>query len=319
MKIMVTGGAGFIGSNVVDGYTEAGHEVVVLDNLSSGKEQNIHPDAAFYKVDIRNHEIDGIMRKEKPDILNHHAAQISVPVSVSDPLLDADINIKGFLNLLESAVRHHVKKCIFISSGGAIYGEAQEYPTSEGYSPHPLSPYAVSKFTSEHYLTYYRHQYGLNYTTLRYANVYGPRQIPHGEAGVVAIFMNNLLQDKSSLLYHFPEDEDGMVRDYCYVGDVVSANIEALNKGEGLYFNIGSGKGTKTIELYRVIYEAVKDMRPDLRQALAVPKREKARPGDIRRSCLVVDRALRGLGWSPQKDLVEGIRLTFAWWQEQRA
>jgi UDP-glucose 4-epimerase len=304
---------------VVDGYIDAGHQVVVVDNLSTGKERNINSAATFYKADIRAQGMGDIMRKEMPDMLNHHAAQISVPVSVSDPLLDADINIKGFLNLLEWAVKCKVKKCIFISSGGAIYGEADEYPTPEGYAPRPLSPYAVSKYSSEHYLAYYKHQHGLKYTTLRYANIYGPRQIPHGEAGVVAIFMNNLLQNRSSVLYHFPEDEGGMVRDYCYVGDVVSSNIEALHKGEGTCFNIGSGKGTKTLELYGVIYEAVKEMRPDLPPTLAVPQKKEARPGDIRRSCLVVDKALSGLGWRPRKDLAEGIRLTLAWWQEQAA
>ena len=152
MKILVTGGAGFIGSNVVDGYVEAGHEVLVVDDLSGGRRSNVNPNARFYEMDIRSGEIDRLIKRERPDILNHHAAQISVPASVSDPLLDADINIKGLLNLLESASKHEVKKVIFISSGGAIYGEASEYPTSEACQPVPLSPYAVSKYTSEHYL-----------------------------------------------------------------------------------------------------------------------------------------------------------------------
>ena len=204
MKIMVTGGAGFIGSNVVDGYVEAGHDVLVVDDFSSGKRSNVNRDARIYEMDIRAGEIAKVMEREKPDVLNHHAAQISVPASVSDPLLDADINIKGLLNLLENAVRHGVKKVIFISSGGAVYGAASEYPTSEAYQPIPLSPYAVSKYCSEHYLAYYRHQHGLDYTTLRYSNIYGPRQIPHGEAGVVAIFMDNLLNGRPSTLFHFP-------------------------------------------------------------------------------------------------------------------
>ncbi|MDY7036107.1 MAG: NAD-dependent epimerase/dehydratase family protein [Thermodesulfobacteriota bacterium] len=316
MKIMVTGGAGFIGSNVVDGYIKTGHQVVVVDNLSTGKEANRNPEAKFVHMDIRSDAIDDLMKKERPDILNHHAAQISVPASVADPFLDVDININGFLNLLEKAVKYEVKKIIFISSGGAIYGEATEYPTSEGYPPVPLSPYAISKLTSEYYLDYYKHQYGLDYTILRYANIYGPRQIPKGEAGVVAIFMNNLLEGRASVLNHFPEDREGMVRDYCYVGDVVKANIVALNKGNGDFFNIGSGQGTKTLELYRLIYRAAKEIRPDISESFNTPMRQGARPGDISRSCLVIKKAHDLLGWIPETDLEEGIRFTLKWWFE---
>ena len=313
MKILVTGGAGFIGSNVVDGYIQEGHKVVVVDNLYTGKKANINPKAKFYPLDIRSREIDSLMEKERPDALNHHAAQISVPVSVADPVLDAEINIKGLLNLLEKAIEYDVKKIIFISSGGAIYGEASQYPTSEEYPPTPLSPYAVSKFSSEYYLNYYHHQYGLDYTILRYANIYGPRQIPHGEAGVVSIFMDNLLKRIPSTLNHFPENQDGMIRDYCYVGDVVKANIKALTKGSGEFFNIGTGRGTKTLELYRTVYEAIRKIRPETPEALATLDRQKARPGDIRRSCLVVEKARNGLGWIPETDLKEGIRLTLKW------
>ncbi|MBW1887339.1 MAG: GDP-mannose 4,6-dehydratase, partial [Deltaproteobacteria bacterium] len=231
----------------------------------------------------------------------------------ADPLLDADINIRGLLNLLELSVKYKLKKFINISSGGAIYGEASQYPTSEDYPPRPLSPYAVSKYVSEYYLNYYRHQHGLEYTTLRYANIYGPRQIPHGEAGVVAIFMNNLLDAKSSILYHFPEDRDGMTRDYCNVGDVVKANIQALTEGDGDFFNIGTGRGTKTLELYRLIYEAVKEIRPELSEELLTIKRHQARPGDITRNCLVVEKAHNILQWTPETDLKEGIRLTLQW------
>jgi len=313
MKILVTGGAGFIGSNVVDGYIGAGHKVVIVDNLYTGKKENVNEKAKFYQVDIRSEEMDELMRNERPDILNHHAAQMSVPASVADPLLDADINIRGLLNLLELSVKYKLKKFINISSGGAIYGEASQYPTSEDYPPRPLSPYAVSKYVSEYYLNYYRHQHGLEYTTLRYANIYGPRQIPHGEAGVVAIFMNNLLDAKSSILYHFPEDRDGMTRDYCNVGDVVKANIQALTEGDGDFFNIGTGRGTKTLELYRLIYEAVKEIRPELSEELLTIKRHQARPGDITRNCLVVEKAHNLLKWTPETDLEEGIRLTLQW------
>ena len=313
MKIMVTGGAGFIGSNVVDGYINEGHQVVVVDNLSTGKRSNVNPEAKFYEMDIRSEKIGRLMEKEKPDVLNHHAAQMSVPVSVSDPLLDADINIKGLLNLLEKALTYQVKKIIFISSGGAIYGEASQYPTPEVYPPKPLSPYAISKFTSEYYLAYYRHQYGIEYTILRYANIYGPRQIPHGEAGVVAIFMDNLLNGKGSILNHFPDDKDGMIRDYCYVGDVVKANVNALTKGSADYFNIGTGRGTKTLALYGTIYKAVKAIRPEISDELSMPSRQEARPGDITRSCLTIEKAHHLLEWIPETDLKEGIRLTLQW------
>ena len=317
MKIMVTGGAGFIGSNVADGYVQAGHQVVVVDDLSTGKKENVNPEAKFYEMDIRSEDMDGLMECERPDVLNHHAAQISVPVSVSDPLLDADINIKGLLNLLEKAVKYKVKRFVFISSGGAIYGEAAQYPTTEDYPPKPLSPYAISKLVSEYYLGYYKHQYGLDFTILRYANIYGPRQIPQGEAGVVAIFMENLLKGEPSILNHYPDDQEGMTRDYCYVGDVVEANLEALSKGNGDFFNIGTGRGTKTQELYRIIYGAVGEIRPDISEELFTPLREPARPGDVTRSCLRVEKAKNGLGWIPKTGLKEGVRRTLKWWSDQ--
>ena len=313
MKVLVTGGAGFIGSNVVDGLIEVGHQVLVVDNLYTGKRSNVNPEARFFELDIRARETAELIKREQPDIIDHHAAQISVPDSVSDPLFDADINIKGLLNLLEAARKYEVGKFIFISSGGAIYGEASEYPTSEGYQPQPLSPYAVSKFSSEHYLEYYRHQYGLDYTTLRYANIYGPRQIPHGEAGVVAIFMDNLLKERQSTLNHFVEDEKGMVRDYCYVGDVVKANLLALEKGTGDFFNIGTGVGTKTSELYDAIFKAFKEMRPELPENLATLRKQIARPGDLTKSCLITTKARRILGWTPGISLQQGIQETLKW------
>lgn len=318
MKILVTGGAGFIGSNVVDGYVKEGHDVIIVDDLSSGKRENVNPAARLYVSDIRSPEIDEILSREKPEIVNHHAAQVSVPFSVADPVKDADINIKGLLNLLQSAVRNGVKKIIFISSGGAVYGEAPEYPTPESCPPLPLSPYAISKFVSERYVAWYKHTYDLEYTILRYANIYGPRQVPHAEAGVVSIFMENLLHARPSTLNHFPDDEAGMIRDYCYVGDIVQANLKALHGGNGGIFNIGTGGETKTLELYREIYEAVCDMRPDTPSSLAVPLRQRARPGDIKRSCLIVKRAKNELGWVAGTDVPKGIRLTLRWWAEKK-
>ena len=313
MKILVTGGAGFIGSNVVDAYIDEGHEVVVVDNLFSGKVENLNPSARFYLSDIRSEEIFKIFEIGRPDVVNHHAAQMSVPASVEDPIFDADVNVKGFLNILEASRKAGTKKVIFISSGGAVYGEAEEYPTTEDYAPRPLSPYAVTKFVSEHYLNFYRHQYGLDYTVLRYSNIYGPRQIPHGEAGVVAIFMDNLLAGRPSTVYHYPEEPRGMVRDYCYVGDVARANILALEKGGSVALNIGSGVGTHTLDLFNSVYGAVKERVPDLDRSLAEPGRGPARPGDLKRSCLVVKRAEKVLGWKAGVSLDEGIRKTLDW------
>ena len=313
MKILVTGGAGFIGSNVTDHLVEEGHQVLVVDNLYTGKRSNVNPEARFFQMDIRDPEMARLIGREKPDVINHHAAQISVPASVADPVFDAEINIKGLLNLLEATVKHGVRKFIFISSGGAIYGEAPEYPTTEACPPRPLSPYAVSKFSSEHYLEYYRYQYGLDYTTLRYANVYGPRQIPHGEAGVVAIFMDNLARGKRSTLNHFEDDDRGMVRDYCYVGDVARANLLALNRGTGDYCNIGTGTGTRTLDLYNTIFQEFKKAVPGLSDDLVSVDRRLARPGDLKRSCLVVEKAGKVLGWYPETDLKEGISRTLRW------
>ncbi|MDZ7700345.1 MAG: NAD-dependent epimerase/dehydratase family protein [Deltaproteobacteria bacterium] len=313
MKIMVTGGAGFIGSHVVDGLIDAGHDVLVVDNLYTGKRTNVNLRARFYEMDIRSPETRDVIESERPDVINHHAAQMSVPASVSDPRFDADVNIKGLLNLLEAAVHADVGKIIFISSGGAIYGETSEYPTSERCQPTPLSPYAITKYTAEHYLAYYRHQYRLNYTTLRYANIYGPRQIPHGEAGVVAIFMNNLINGLESTVYHFPENDAGMVRDYSYVGDVVEANRLALERGNGDFFNIGTGVETRTLELYSHIVEAFHALGKDLAEELITPRKAIARPGDLTRSCLIVEKARQSLSWTPRTHLRDGIQKTLEW------
>ena len=313
MKILVTGGAGFIGSNVVDAYVEAGHECIVVDDLSSGKAENINPAARFHRVDIRSPELLEIMDSEKPELVNHHAAQISVPASVEDPLHDADINIKGLLNILEGIKNSRACKLIFISSGGAIYGEATEYPTGEGYSPQPLSPYAISKAVGENYLAFYSRHYGIDYTVLRYANVYGPRQIPHGEAGVVSIFTERLLAALACNLYHFPDEPRGMIRDYCFVGDIVRANLLALSSGSREAYNIGTGVGTHTAELYDLIFKAVKERLPLPDDSLSVPLSMEARGGDLTRSCLRVDKAAGGLGWEPNVGLEDGIKKTLEW------
>ncbi len=313
MKILVTGGAGFIGSNVVDAYIEAGHQVVVIDNLFTGKWENITPRARFYLMDVRASEIHKVFERERFDVVNHHAAQMSVPASVDDPDFDADVNVRGLINLLEASRKTGVSKVIFISSGGAIYGEADEYPTSEAAPPRPLSPYAITKAVSEQYLAFYRHQYGLDYTVLRYANVYGPRQVPHGEAGVVSLFMDRLLAGKPCTIYHYPEEPRGMSRDYCFVGDVVQANLLALERGSGEAYNIGTGVATRTADLFDIIFQAVREARPSIPAELGNPGRGPARPGDIRRSCLVIDKARQELGFAPAHDLTAGIAKTLAW------
>ncbi|OGW52366.1 MAG: UDP-glucose 4-epimerase, partial [Nitrospirae bacterium RBG_13_43_8] len=233
MKILVTGGAGFIGSHVVDGYIAKGHEVIVVDNLVTGKRKNLNVAAKFYLMDIRSDLLKVVFEIERPEIVNHHAAQPSVPASMKNPLFDEEVNIGGIINLLECSVKYSAKKVIFSSSGGAIYGEAETIPTSEVYQPRPLSPYAISKLASEHYLNCYRSHYGLDFTTLRYANVYGPRQVPHGEAGVVAIFMEKFLRGEIPTVYQYEEEPGGMMRDYCYVEDVARANLFAVERGSG--------------------------------------------------------------------------------------
>lgn len=310
MKILVTGGAGFIASNIVDKYIELGHEVVVVDNLSTGFKHNVNPKAKFYEIDIRSKELEQVFKDEKPEIVNHHAAQISVPVSVKEPELDAEVNAIGFLNVLQNCVKYKVKKVIFISSGGAVYGEAEEYPTTENYDPKPLSPYAIHKYVSEIYLYFYHHQYGLKYTVLRYANVFGPRQIPHGEAGVVSIFITNFRDNKKTYLYAFKEEPDGMIRDYVYVKDIVKANVLALKKGELEAFNIGTGLETTTGQLYR---EIALQMNTQIE-----PVREGARPGDIRQSCLNIDKAKNEFDWEPTYSLSDGVRETIDFFMKKK-
>ena len=308
MKILVTGGAGFIASHVVDKYIELGHEVVVVDDLSSGYLENINPKAKFYLLDICSKELQTIFEIERPEIVNHHAAQISVPVSVREPFMDLDINAKGFLNILENCVKYGVQKVIFISSGGAVYGEADEYPTAETYSPKPLSPYAIHKYVSEAYLYYYYHAFGINYTTLRYANVFGPRQVSHGEAGVVSIFIEKYLNDETPYLFAYKEGPDGMIRDYVYVKDVVRANVLALDKANLEAINIGTGQETTTGQLLR---EIAAQMNKEFK-----PIKGEPRPGDIRRSCLVIDKAKKVLGWTPEYSLKDSVRETIEYFEK---
>lgn len=317
MKIMVTGGAGFIGSHVVDRYIAEGYEVTVIDNLSTGKKHNLNPSAKFYLMDIRSNLLEEVFKLEKPEIVNHHAAQISVPASVDDPLFDAGVNISGFLNILQCSVKYGTKKVIFISSGGAIYGEANKFPTPEDHLPQPSSPYAISKLISEYYLNFYKKQYGIDFTVLRYSNIYGPRQVPHGEAGVVSIFIEKLLKGEVPTIYFHNGEPEGMTRDYCYVEDVVRANIIALEKGSGETFNIGTGKGTVTMELYRKILRLMRSSGFAKEKIYDSPKKGPARPGDIRKSYVDIKKAKNHFGWEPEYNLSAGLEKTIKWFLDK--
>lgn len=298
MKILVTGGAGFIGSHVVDAYIDRGYEVVVVDNLSTGREENLNPAAKLYRIDIREARLKDVFEAEKPDYVNHHAAQISVRISVQRPIEDAQINVMGSLNIIENCKEFGVKKLIYISSGGAVYGEPVYLPCDERHPVDPLCQYGATKHTPEHYLFMYRQLYGLNYTVLRYPNVYGPRQDPLGEAGVVAIFTGQMLAGEQAVVNGTGEQE----RDYVYVEDVVRANILALDKGDGEIYNLGCGKGTTVNELFLRLKEIVGYERD------AVHGPPKA--GETFRIYLDATKAERELGWSPMVDLEEGLRRT---------
>ncbi|OGG46473.1 MAG: hypothetical protein A3F84_11725 [Candidatus Handelsmanbacteria bacterium RIFCSPLOWO2_12_FULL_64_10] len=312
MKIVVTGGAGFIGSHVADACVAAGHEVVVLDDLSRGDRRNLHPKARFYEIDVCDPDVKEIFMDERPEALSHHAAQISVSDSVRDPVRDAQINVLGTVNLLEAAVAAGTRKVIFASTGGAMYGEVEGAPAGEDSPRLPISPYAVSKISAEFYLGYYRRQRGLRYTTLRYANVYGPRQSPHGEAGAVAIFATATLSGKAPRLFAARQVGDaGGIRDYVYVGDVVRANTIALERGDDDVFNIATATGTATADLYRLVATAVEFQDPP---EFALP-----RPGDLLRSVISHKKAEHVLGWRPETSLQEGIRKTVEYFRQQTA
>ena len=298
MKIAVTGGAGFIASHVVDAYLDGGHEVHVIDDFSTGQNVNVNSQATLHRVDIAEKEAARLIEQIKPDVLNHHAAQMDVRHSVADPMFDARVNILGFINLLEACKNSGVKKIIFASSGGAVYGEQKVFPAPENHATEPASPYGVSKRAGELYLSYYHQAFGLPYIALRYANVYGPRQSAQGEAGVVAIFLSALLAGKTPVI-----NGDGrQTRDYVYVGDVVAANVAALQSSFIGPINIGTGVETDVVTIYQ-----------HLRQAVGSPieaQHGPAKPGEQRRSCLDAGRAAQILGWRPQMTLKDGLRHT---------
>jgi UDP-glucose 4-epimerase len=306
MRILVTGGAGFIGSQVADRYIAEDHQVIVIDNLVTGKIGNLNPRARFYQMDIRDPGVEEVVARERPEVVNHHAAQIDVRKSVMDPLLDAETNVLGTLNLLEKAVKHGVGRFIFASSGGAIYGDQPEgaEPASEEDPLRPISPYGVAKATVELYLHYYRGVHGLDSVALRYGNVYGPRQDPFGEAGVVAIFAEKLLSGEQPLI-----NGDGLqTRDYVYVGDVVEANVQALHPKVTGSFNIGTGVEKDVNELF---WSLVKITRRSVKEVHGP-----AKPGEQRRSVLNCSKAHTGLGWRPRVSFEEGLRQTVRYFKE---
>ncbi|MDR0787205.1 MAG: NAD-dependent epimerase/dehydratase family protein [Gemmatimonadota bacterium] len=309
--VLVTGGAGFIGSHIAEAYLAAGHEVVVIDNLSRGKRKNIPFGVEFIQADIRDPMVVELIRERRFEIINHHAAQVDVRVSVADPRLDASINLDGLLNLLEAARRYGVRRFIFVSSGGVVYGEPEVMPTPETAPKLPASPYGVTKLTGEQYLYYYHRVHGLDYAAVRYSNVYGPRQDPHGEAGVVAIFSTRLLDGAPVVVFGDGEQ----TRDYVSVRDVVAANM-LLSDAElrparlldDRAFNVGTGVETSVNELAAALGR-VSEKTPEIR-------REPARDGELLRSSLDASK-LRRLGWVPAMELDRGLRETFQWIAEQ--
>jgi len=310
MKILVTGGAGFIGSHIVDGFLKEGHKVVVVDDLSTGKLENLNQAAQFHQFDIRDPGLEDIFQEEKPEMVNHHAAQASVKASFDDPLRDAEVNILGSLNLMQNCLRYGVKKLIFASTGGAIYGERGSKPHQENEPPSPISPYAVSKASFEYYLGAFGQLHGLRYTLLRYANVYGPRQDPFGEAGVVAIFSHRLLAGLPPQINARKEVGDqGCIRDYIFVGDVVEANLLSLAQGDGQAVNISTGIGTTTQSLCEKLigitgYQGRIEYLPP-------------RPGDLKASILSNRKAREVLSWEPHTDIDMGLRATVDFFRSQ--
>jgi UDP-glucose 4-epimerase len=309
MRILVTGGAGFIGSHTVDALVATGsHEVSVVDNLSAGKRDQINPGTRFHQADIRDAaEVGRIIGEERPEVIVHFAAQMDVRRSVADPAFDAQVNLVGFLNLMEAARQHGLRRVVFSSTGGAIYGEQDTFPADESHPCRPVSPYGVAKFSTESYLFFYKAQYGIDYAAMRYANVYGPRQDPHGEAGVVAIFCGRLLEDKPVTIF----GDGKQTRDYVYVGDVVRANVAAVTASATGPINVGTGIETDVNQLYRALAAAAGSDRP--------PTYAPARLGEQSRSVIAAARAKRELGWSPQVTIEEGLRRTYDFFKERVA
>ncbi|HLH69249.1 MAG TPA: NAD-dependent epimerase/dehydratase family protein [Candidatus Dormibacteraeota bacterium] len=302
MRVLLTGGAGFIGSHIADALVERGDEVVVIDDLSTGCRENLNPGVRFHQMDVRSPEAARLVHELRPDIVCHHAAQVSVSRSVREPRLDAEVNLMAALGLLE-ATRHVGARFVFASTGGALYGDAAVLPTPESYPAWPISPYGVSKLAFEHYLHCYAVQHEISYVALRYANVYGPRQSPHGEAGVVAIFCQRLLAGERPVIH----GDGRQTRDYVYISDVVRANLAAMDATVSGHFNVGTGRQVDVNHLFQLIAERVGTGI----EAVHGPPR----PGDQRTSALDPSLIAERLGWRPQVGLEQGLEETVAWFR----
>lgn len=296
MRIVVTGGAGFIASHVVDAYIEHGHDVAVIDNLSRGSQVNLNPAARFYLGDVQDENfINSVFEKERPEVVNHHAAQMDVRRGVREPIFDASVNILGSINILQAAVACKTKRIIYVSTAGAAYGEPKQLPVRESCEINPITPYGISKHTVEHYLFTYRVLYGLDYIVLRYGNVYGPRQSSQGEAGVFAIFFEQMLAGVQPVIY----GDGGKIRDYVFIGDVARANVLALEYGTGEIFNIAGGIETTDQQVFDIVRNLAG--RPEVK-----PKYVARRPGEIDQIRLDISKAGTVLGWRPEITLAEG-------------
>ncbi|MGB3340687.1 MAG: NAD-dependent epimerase/dehydratase family protein [bacterium] len=303
MNILVTGGCGFIGSHIVDAYIDSGHEVWIIDNLSTGDIKNLNPKAKFIEKNIEDSDIEEIFKDVKFDVINHHAAQINVRVSVDNPLFDAKVNILGSLNLLSFGMKYHIKRFIFASSGGTVYGEPNQLPITEEFTIDPSSPYGISKATTEKYLTLYARLYDFDCVILRYSNVYGPRQISKSEAGVISIFIECILKHNKCTVF----GDGNQTRDYVYVGDVIAANIAALGCKSDI-FNIGTGIETSVNDLIDMLSKIIdKDV---------IHGHDDARPGDVLRNALNNTKAGSVINWHPGISLEQGIRRTFEYFKE---
>jgi len=306
MKCLITGGAGFIGSNLADILIERGHKVVIIDNLFSGKKENLNKKAKFYKIDVRNPVlIPKIFKSEKPEIVFHFAAQINVKESIKNSKADAEINILGAINILENCVANKVKKLVFASSGGAVYGEATVIPTPEEYPEFPLSPYGIAKLTTEKYLNYYYKVFNLPFVALRFANVYGPRQNSMGEAGVVATFCDKLLKNQRPII----NGNGKQTRDFVYVEDVVEALILAMNSKKVGIFNIATAKETSIKSLFKKINELAGSNFRETYKPIKVEEQK--------RSCLDYSRASKELKWNPKYNLDQGLTKTIEWFNKK--
>ena len=304
MKILVTGGAGFIASQIADAFINEGHEVFILDDLSTGFEKNINPKTKFIKANICDKSLSQLFEKEKFDVVNHHAAQMDVRKSVADPAFDANTNIIGTINLLQNSIKTSVKKFMFASTGGAVYGEQSYFPADEKHPTSPLSPYGISKLAVEKYLFFYNAQYKLNYTILRYANIYGPRQNPFGEAGVVAIFSSKLLKGEQTII----NGTGKQTRDYVFVGDVVKANLLALKDDKSDIYNVGTAKETDVNELFSVLNKITGKGMPE--------KHGPAAPGEQMRSVITSEKLFNKFNWRPDTSLQEGLRRTVEYFKD---